>query len=153
CRIVEDEAEYSAVAKLDATLAEYLAADEIELARSPLRQLLGFESEREGDRNRLFPAWRLLIERMTVEAPVVLVFEDLQWGDSGLLEFLDYLMEWSRHHPLFVLTLMRPEVGERAPQARAMTSLALEPLSDDEMAELVAGLTPGAPEDLVGRIV
>src|SRR5262249_9668878 len=39
------------------------------------------------------------------------------------------------------------------PEARAMTSLALEPLSDEEMVELVAALTPGAPDDLVARIV
>jgi tetratricopeptide (TPR) repeat protein len=131
-----------------------LEPDEAALVRSPLRQLLGLERPAEGDRNLLFPGWRLFIERMAAEAPVVLVFEDLQWADGGLLEFLDYLMEWSRNHPLFVLTLSRPEVGaRRLPQARAMTSLSLEPLTDEEMAELVAGLAPGTPDDLVGRIV
>ena len=85
---------------------------------------------------------------MTATAPVVLVFEDLQWADSALLEFIDYLMEWSRHHPLFVLTLSRPEVAEDRPAlsfaARGMTALALEPLTEEEMAELVGGLVAGS---------
>ena len=49
------------------------------------------------------------------EAPVVLVFEDLQWADSGLLEFIDYLLEWSAERPLFVLALGRPELLESRP--------------------------------------
>ncbi len=28
-------------------------------------------------------------------APVILAFEDLQWADCGLLDFIDYLLEWS----------------------------------------------------------
>ena len=35
--------------------------------------------------------------------PVVLVFEDLHWADSGLLDFVDHLLEWSRGMPIYVL--------------------------------------------------
>ena len=117
CRIVEDEAAHeAAAAKLEATLAEYPAdADEAALVRAPLRQLLGWPASRDGDRNRLFPAWRLFIERMAETAPVVLVFEDIQWADNALLDFVEYLIEWSRHLPLFVLALSRPELAERRP--------------------------------------
>jgi class 3 adenylate cyclase/tetratricopeptide (TPR) repeat protein len=156
CRIVEDEGAESAAAKLEETLAEYLTADEAATVREPLRQLLGTSGEPEGDRNRLFPAWRLFIERMAETSPVVLVIEDIHWADNALLDFVEYLIEWSRHLPLFVLALSRPELAERRPSwgsaARALTSLTLEPLTDSEMLELVGGLAPGAPGELVERI-
>ena len=48
-------------------------------------------------------------------APTVLVFEDLQWADTGLLDFIDHLLEWSRGLPILVVTLARPELLERRP--------------------------------------
>ena len=50
------------------------------------------------------------------DGPVVLVFEDLHWADTGLLDFVDHLLEWSRNAPIYVLTLARPELLERAPR-------------------------------------
>ncbi len=37
--------------------------------------------------------------------PVALVFEDLQWADASLLDFVEHLLDWSRSHPIFVLAL------------------------------------------------
>ena len=39
---------------------------------------------------------------IATEDPVVMVFEDLQWADSGLLAFIDHLVEWSRGVPIYV---------------------------------------------------
>ena len=33
----------------------------------------------------------------------------------ALLDFLDYLLDWSRNHPIFVLSLARPELSREAP--------------------------------------
>ena len=44
-----------------------------------------------------------------------MVFEDLQWADAGLLDFIESLLEWSRDRPIFVLTLARPELADRRP--------------------------------------
>ena len=44
----------------------------------------------------------------------MLVFEDMQWADASLLDFVEYLLDWSRNHPIFVITLARPELLERA---------------------------------------
>ena len=52
-------------------------------------------------------------ERLADEDPVLMVFEDLQWADPSLLEFVDHLLEWSRPHPIFVMTLARPDDGGR----------------------------------------
>ena len=37
-----------------------------------------------------------------------MVFEDIHWADSALLDFIEYLVEWSRDRPIFVVTLARP---------------------------------------------
>ena len=58
----------------------------------------------------------------------MLVFEDLQWADSGLLDFIDYLLEWSAEFPIFILALGRPELLTARPEWTA--TFALEPLDD-----------------------
>src|SRR5262249_33534979 len=109
------------------------------------------------DRQDLFAAWRLFFERLADTYPTVLVFEDMQWADAGLLDFVEYLLEWSRNHPLFLVTLARPELLERRPTwgagHRNFVSLYLEPLSNEAMTKLLAGLVPGMPEALHGQIL
>ena len=62
----------------------------------------------------------------------MLVFEDLQWADTGLLDFIDHLLDWSRGLPILVVTLARPELFDRRPDwganRRHLTAMALEPL-------------------------
>ena len=93
---------------------------------------------------------------MAASGPVVLLFEDLHWADAGLLDFVEYLLEWSRSHPIFVLTLSRPELLERRPSwgagRRSFSSLFLEPLPEEARDELLRGLVPGLPDDLRARI-
>ena len=50
--------------------------------------------------------------------PVVLVFEDIQWANDGLLDFIEQLLDWSADHPIFVFTFARPELGDAAPTGR-----------------------------------
>ena len=40
-------------------------------------------------REELFAGWRLFFERLAAEGPVVLLVEDAQYADAGLLDFLD----------------------------------------------------------------
>jgi class 3 adenylate cyclase/tetratricopeptide (TPR) repeat protein len=157
-RIAEDEPAASADPKLVAAVHEWVTdpADR-EWVLDPLRSLLGLAQAPERDREHLFPAWRRFFEAMAERLPVALVFEDVQWADEALLSFVEYLLEWSRGHRLFVLALARPELGERRPgwgaTSRALTSLALEPLTDEAMTALVSGMVPGLPDAAVGRIV
>jgi predicted ATPase len=73
--------------------------------------------------------------------PVVMVFEDMQWADASLLDFIEYLLEWSRNSPLFVMTLARPELLDRRPTwgaaSRNLTSIYLEPLPEPAMKEML----------------
>ena len=88
---------------------------------------------------------------------MVLAFEDMQWADASLLDFVEYLLDWSRSYPIFVLTLARPELLERRPTwgagQRSFTSLYLEPLSEQAMEKLLTGLVPGLPETLRAQIM
>ena len=155
--ITEQEGPEAAAAKLRATLETYVGDEEERAWVEPrLAQLLGAAEQESFARDDLFAAWRLFFERLTEQGPVVLVFEDLQWADAALLDFVDYLLDWSRGHPLFVLTLARPELAEKHPRwsasKRDFTSLTLEPLRDEAMDALLAGLVPGLPEELRNRI-
>jgi tetratricopeptide (TPR) repeat protein len=120
-----------------------------------LRQLLGLGELEGADRGRLYSAWRMFFEHLAERGTVVLVFEDMQWADEALLDFVEYLLEWSRGHRLFVLALARPELNARRPgwaANRGLTALPLEPLADEAMRALVAGMVPGLPAEVVAQI-
>jgi class 3 adenylate cyclase/tetratricopeptide (TPR) repeat protein len=158
CEIAEEEEASSARDKLRAALAEHLPdAEERAWVEPRLAHLLGLEEGVSGDQENLFSAWRVLFERLAEPDPVVLVFEDMQWADAGLIAFLDYLLDWSRSHPIFVVTLARPELADKHPTwgagKRAVTSLYLEPLTSQAMESLLAGLVPGLPGELRNRIL
>jgi class 3 adenylate cyclase/tetratricopeptide (TPR) repeat protein len=158
CRIAEDEQPDAALAKLRTTLEEIvLDAEERRYVEPRLAHLLGLGEHEVRDRQDLFAAWRLFFERLAENYPTVLAFEDLQWADEGLLDFVEYLLDWSRSHPLYVITAARPELMERRPTwgagQRNFTSIYLEPLSGAAMGELLAGLVPGLPESLREQIL
>jgi class 3 adenylate cyclase/tetratricopeptide (TPR) repeat protein len=107
--------------------------------------------------DELFAAWRTFFERMAASDPVVMVFEDFHYADSGLIDFVDHLLEWSRTLPIYVVTLARPDLIERRPEwgagKRSFTSIFLEPLPAAAMHELLEGLVPGLPESAERAIV
>jgi class 3 adenylate cyclase/tetratricopeptide (TPR) repeat protein len=156
-QIVEGEDTASQREKLHAAVAESIADPEERRFIEPrLAHLLGLEEHAQWERENLFSAWRLFYERLSEEMPTVLVFEDMEWADAALLDFIEYLVDWSRNHPLFVIVLARPELTERRPTwgagKRNSSSLYLEPLVTDEMNTLLSGLVPGLPEELRARI-
>jgi class 3 adenylate cyclase/tetratricopeptide (TPR) repeat protein len=154
-RIGEEEPGASALAKLQACLETHLPdPDERAWAEPRLAQLLGLGESQAAERQDLFAAWRLFFERLADQGACVLVFEDIQWAEPGLLDFIEYLLEWSRNHPLFVIALSRPELGGAlAAASRNATTLALEPLSPEAMGALIEGFAPGLSEELRGEIL
>jgi len=99
-------------------------------------------------REELFAGWRLFFERLAATGPVVLLVEDAQYADPGLLDFLDHLVDWARGVPIFVLVFARPELEHSHPNwvgGRNRTMLALDPLDPRSMDELVGALVPGMP--------
>src|SRR3954451_20449120 len=114
--ISEEESPEAAYEKLRAAVNEHVPDErERRLVEPRLAHLLRLEERPDADRADLFSGWRLFFERMAATNPVTLAFEDLQWADSGLLDFIDYLLEWSAEYPIFVLALGRNELLERRP--------------------------------------
>jgi predicted ATPase/class 3 adenylate cyclase len=158
CRIVEEEEPASARAKLRATLAEHISdTEERQWVEPRLAHLLALEGAPPGDQENLFSAWRILFERLAEQSPTVLVFEDMQWADAALLDFIEYLLDWSRSLPVFVLAFARPEFLEKRESwvagRRSFTSLHLEPLSPQAMSDLLTGLVPGLSDEPRARIL
>jgi class 3 adenylate cyclase/tetratricopeptide (TPR) repeat protein len=155
--LVETDDERTTRAKVAEAVARHVPdRDERRRVEPALLALLGIDTGAI-DAEQLFAAWRTFFERLAATGTVVMVFEDLQWADPGLLDFIDHLLEWSRSFPICVLTLARPELLERRPDwgagKRSFTSIFLEPLPAAAMRELLAGLVPGLPEAAVAAIV
>jgi hypothetical protein len=155
--IAERDDTETTAAKLDSSVAEWIADPEERRWVAPrLRTLLGLEEAASGSREETFAAWRRYFERIAERGTTVLVFEDLQWADDGLVDFIESLLEWSRGKPLLIVTLARPELTERRPTwglgQREFTSLYLQPLPTAVMTDLVRGIAPGLPPDVATRI-
>ncbi|MGE5227269.1 MAG: AAA family ATPase [Planctomycetaceae bacterium] len=153
----EEEEQPATLAKLRAWLDAWCAdVDERRWLEGQLAQLLGFGGRETPPREELFGAWRRFFELLTQRGPVVLVFEDLQWADTGLLDFIDELLVRASERPLYVVALARPEIAERRPGwglARAgWTSIALGPLRDADIDRMLRGMVPGISDDLLARI-
>jgi class 3 adenylate cyclase/tetratricopeptide (TPR) repeat protein len=156
--ILEAEETASAIAKLRQALEESIKDPEERRFLEPrLAHLLGLEERTARDREDLFSAWRLFYERLAEEMPTIMVFEDVQWADASMLDFIEYLLEWSRNHRIFIITLGRPEIAEKRPDwgggKRGITTMYLEPLSHQSMLELMNAFVPGLPEDARDRIL
>ncbi len=149
--ILEEEDPTAARQKLRAAVEQHVPDErERRLVEPRLAHLLGLEQRTAPDRADLFSGWRLFFERLAGSNPVILAFEDLQWADSGLLDFIDYLLEWSADFPIFIIALGRPELLAARPGWPP--TIGLEALEDVAMSELLSGLVPGLPEDLVEQI-
>ena len=146
--VLESDSSAEAEAKLHRTITGLLPDDrESHWVEGHLRPLVGLATEGEASedsRHEAFAAWRRFFEAIAEERPLVLVFEDVQWADDGLLDFLDDLTERVSGVPLLVLCSARPELLERRAGwgggKRNAATVSLEPLSDDETARLIATL-------------
>ena len=154
--LAELDDEQTTRAKVKEMLAQWVPDEsEREWIGPALLTLLGFEGGLAAD--QLFGAWRTFFERIAENGPVALVFEDMHFADAGSLDFIDHLLDFSRGLPIYVVTLARPDLIERRQDwgagKRNFVSLYLEPLSEANMRELLAGLVPGMPESAVATVV
>jgi class 3 adenylate cyclase/predicted ATPase len=155
--IPEEASNEQATAKLAGGLERWVPdAEEREFLEPRIGALLGVAEPGLG-REELFAGWRMFFERLADHEPVALVFEDIQWADEGLLEFIEQLLDWSADSPIFILTLARPELASRhsgwPAGHRGATTLRLDPLDESSMRQLLAGLVDGLPATATDRIV
>lgn len=94
-----------------------------------------------------FWAVRKLLEALARREPLVVVFDDIHWGEPTLLDLIEHVADWSRDAPILLLCMARPELLDRRSgwsggKLNASTTL-LEPLSGSECQILM--------ENLLGR--
>jgi class 3 adenylate cyclase/tetratricopeptide (TPR) repeat protein len=153
CEILEDDASDVAVKKTEDAVRELFGDTEI---APQIGALVGAGEPGSFSREDLFEAWRRFLERMAARYPLVLVFEDIQWADEGLLDFIEYVADWAQG-PILVAALARPELFEQRPSwgggKRNAASIYLDPLSAAESAEMLGDLLSSAvPPDLARTI-
>ena len=142
--ILETDSDEEVDAKLERAV-EQLIEEDREWVLSHLRPLVGRTLDSAGSQEEAFAAWRRFFEALAEEHPLVLVFEDVQWADDGLLDFIEHLADWVRDVPMLILCTARLELLERRPTWGGgklnAANIALAPLSGDETAKLIASLS------------
>lgn len=101
-------------------------------------------------------AWLDFVEGFCKAGPVLLVLEDMHWGDAPSIHFVDAALRSLRERPLMVLALGRPDVDEAFPKLwceRNVQRMALPPLTSKSARELVGHAGVGLLPDQVAWIV
>ena len=156
--IHENDSAPEAGEKLARAVDDLLPEGERAWVASSLEPLVGLGPEDVGLRDRrgeLFAGWRIFLERLAERRPLVLVIDDLQWADDGLLDFVEGLVDLIEGVPMLVVCCSRPELLERRPGwgggKRNAITISLGPLSSGDTARLVESLLGRDPADEVLR--
>jgi len=101
-------------------------------------------------------AWEDWLTAECAVHPVLMVIEDLHWGDLGTVSFVDAALRNLRDRQFMVLALARPDIDERFPElwhARAPQVINLGPLSKRASEKLVRGALGQVSDAVVAAIV
>ncbi|MGH2757697.1 MAG: ATP-binding protein [Actinomycetota bacterium] len=102
-------------------------------------------------------ALRRLAEELSERAPLLLVFDDVQWADDALLDLIDYLVGHVRDHRVAVMALARPEFLESRPTwatgVLGHISIPLNPLTADEASHVALSLLADDHRSTVEKVV
>jgi AAA ATPase domain/Adenylate and Guanylate cyclase catalytic domain len=94
-------------------------------------------------------AFRRLLETLAGRGPLVVVLDDLHWAEPTLLDLVEHVADFVRAAPILLVAMARPELLEQRPGwaggKLSATTLLLEPLGQDESAELLASLAGPVP--------
>ncbi len=90
--------------------APFSDGDEVSAQLEAARQDAQLMSE------QMCKAWLDFLQAETCVHPVLILLEDLQWGDLGTVQLIDTALRDRSNHPWMVLALARPEVFEVFPR-------------------------------------
>ncbi|MEO5618137.1 MAG: AAA family ATPase, partial [Candidatus Eisenbacteria bacterium] len=156
--------------KLRVRVARHLTGPDARRATEFLGELIGvgfpdeqsieLRAAREDTRlmgDQMLRAWQDWLMAECSAQPVLIVLEDLHWGDIPTVNYTDAALRHLRDHPLMVLALARPEVHELFPKLWAERSTqeirlgALTHRASEQLVREVLGET--VAEEMVARVV
>ena len=117
-----------------------------EAAAGVIRSLLG-EAETATSAEEIAWAFRKTLEQAAAERLVIVVFDDIQWGEKTFHDLVEHVVLLSSGASVLLICMARPELAERHP-AWPVT-LRLEPLTEGEVEDLIAARVS---EELRARI-
>jgi class 3 adenylate cyclase/tetratricopeptide (TPR) repeat protein len=127
-----------------------------ELICGRLAQLLGVSEAAVPEET--FWAIRRFLESVARSRPLIVVFDDVHWGEATFLDLVEHIADWSRDAAILLVCMarsdlldVRPTWGGGKPNA---TTISLEPLSRDECDVLISNLLGAAdvPPEVRDRI-
>jgi class 3 adenylate cyclase/tetratricopeptide (TPR) repeat protein len=125
-----------------------LPADEF--AAAALQSLLG-ESAVSASAEEIAWGFRTLLQEQAQGSPLVVVFDDIHWGEATFLDLVEHVADLSRDVPMLLLCMARPELLEKRPNWGGgkwnATTVLLEPLDANEADRLLDELG-GVKEEL-----
>jgi class 3 adenylate cyclase/tetratricopeptide (TPR) repeat protein len=105
-----------------------------EAAAEAMRSLLG-QSSTTTSADEIAWGFRKTLERAARRRPLVVLFDDIQWGEETFLDLIDHVALLTAEVPILLLCLARPELAERRP-AWPLT-VRLGPLDDSDIDSLI----------------
>ena len=127
-----------------------------ELIAQRVAELIGL-TEAEPGAEEGFWAVRMLFEALARRRPLVLVFDDIHWGETTFLDLVEHVADWTREVPLLLICIARPELldvraGWGGGKLNA-TAVLLEPLSEKESSQLIDNLAEARLDTVTRRRV
>ncbi len=143
---------------VEAKVCSVLEGDEHqEVVCRHVSQLMGVAEAAAGEET--FWAIRRFFEASARERPLVLVFDDIHWGETTFLDLVEHIADWSRGSPILLLCMARSDLLDVRPgwgggKLNAAT-VSLEPLSEEQSSALIANLLGSTelPTNVAERIV
>jgi class 3 adenylate cyclase/tetratricopeptide (TPR) repeat protein len=105
-----------------------------EAAALAIRSLLG-EARATSSPEEIAWAFRKTLEHAAAQQPLVVVFDDIQWGEETFRDLIEHVVLLSTGAPLLLVCMARPELIERRPTWPV--ALPLAALSDEVVEELI----------------
>ena len=106
--------------------------------------------------DQLRRAWEDFVSAECEVQPVMLVLDDLHWGDLPSVQFVDAILRNLRDRPLLVVAFARPEVHDIFPaiwQQRGLVEVRLTPLGKRASSDLVRAVLGEVVQTVVDAIV
>ncbi|HTJ40588.1 MAG TPA: protein kinase [Kofleriaceae bacterium] len=164
CGVLEGEPLEVRQIKLRARLGARLQGDDHARVTEFLGELVGvpFSDEHSGRlraarhdarlmNEQMRRAWEDWVAAETASGPLLIVLEDLHWGDWPTVKFIDSMLIALAERPILVLALARPDVKAHLPglwEGRPVSEIALGSLSrraSERLVREVLGEKVGAP--------